>query len=463
MRKEKIVLIIASMGVFIEALDIAIINLAIPSIQKALQLTAGQVQWLQTLYVLFYGGFLIPGGKLSDTYGMKKAFLAGCTIFLLASTGAGLSPSYSPLIVFRALQGMGAALIMPSAFSIISNTFTTEQERGWAMGIFSSFAAIGSGAGLALGGLITGYLGWQWIFFINVPVIIVVILLAAVVLDKPSPRKKHTPNLLSSLLLIATLVMLSMLIQFAAKSNQNKWYIISLATLVVTTGGIFYNRIKKQEKPLIDLKLFHIRSVRAGNCLFTILGAFFTGYLFLISIILQQQLHCTTAFAGIILVPYSILSAIIAKYLLPKIIQKFAITGTAYIGMSSMFVGGLLLILATQYNSLPLLLAAAAAIAGVGITLCFTGFTVISLQQVPPEHYGISSSMTSTSYFFGGGIGLSMLTSFMTNNKAETVTCRIPIIVLTAYAAVGLLILFLFYRKTKANEASIQPAKLQVQ
>jgi len=144
MDRKNIILILASVGTFVEALDIAIVNLTIPSIQGQFGIGAETVQWLQTLYVLFFGGFLIIGGKLSDQIGRRKIFLLGSLIFMLTSLGAGLSSSFESLAVFRALQGLGAAFIMPSAMSIVTNTFTGDQERNRAVGIFSSFAAIGS-------------------------------------------------------------------------------------------------------------------------------------------------------------------------------------------------------------------------------------------------------------------------------------------------------------------------------
>src|SRR5437764_396335 len=167
MRRKQIILIVASTAIFFEALDIAILNLAIPLMQRQFRLEPESIQWVQTVYVLFYGGFLVIGGKLCDTIGRKKIFMSGAGLFLFTSLGAGLSPNFIVLTVFRALQGLAAAMVMPSALSVITNTFTEPRERNRALSIFSSFAAIGSGCGLALGGILATYLGWRWIFFIN--------------------------------------------------------------------------------------------------------------------------------------------------------------------------------------------------------------------------------------------------------------------------------------------------------
>lgn len=450
MHKKNIILIIASMGILVEALDIAIINLALPSIQQAFSLTGSGVQWLQSLYILFYGAFLIIGGKLADVYGSKKMFLLGCVLFLFTSLGAGLSPGYSCLLVMRAVQGLAAALVMPAAFSIINHTFTDVQERGRAMGIFSSFAAIGSGGGLSLGGIITSYWGWQWVFFINVPVLAIVLIFGYALLDgEPQHRERHTPDLLSGLLLVAVLVMVTVFIQLLPSPAENVWYIIALAAAITGCALALRTRLSKKEAPLINLSLFRIPSLVAGNAAFLLLGAFFTGYLFLISMILQDNMHYTAAKAGLLLVPYSLLSVAVARFVVPVIIRRLQVTGAAIAGMCCMLAGSLLLVAAIQYNYLPLLMCGAAAIAGFGITICFTAFSVMSMQQVPARHYGVGSSLTSTAYFFGGGIGLPLLTLFMPRNS--TGVNVMPVLVLAAFAVVAVLFLAVYNSRSYNN------------
>ncbi|MDN3579861.1 MFS transporter [Mucilaginibacter flavus] len=454
MSKKNIILIIASMGIFVEALDIAIINLAVPSIQKTFSLTGDKVQWLQTLYVLFYGGFLIIGGKLSDVFGRKKIFLAGCSLFLITSLGAGLAGSFEILLLFRAIQGLAAAFVMPSAFAIVNYYFTETHERGKAIGIFSSFAAIGSGGGLSIGGLISSYWGWQWVFFINVPVLVVVIVLAAILLEKENKLQTQKPDILSGLLLVAGLVILSFIIHLLPNLAQNKLILPGLAAIMVVCIFIVRYRIYHRKEPLIEPTLFGIRSLSAGNGAFIALGAFFTSYLFLISIILQQDMHFSAAKSGLLLVPYSLLSALVARFMLPGILAKLKVVGCALLGMFCMLAGGLTLFAAVEYDNLTLLLCAAAFISGLGMTICFTSFSVLAIQQVPAAHVGIGSSMTTTAYFFGGGMGISLISIFMNHDGFTHEVGKLPIAILCLYATAGIVWL-LRYGRNQSRDISI--------
>lgn len=437
--RKTIVLLVVSSSIFFEALDIAIVNLAIPLIQKEFVLPPDTVQWMQTLYVLFYGGFLIIGGKLADVIGRRKVFMAGSILFLLTSFGAGISTSFEMLTAFRALQGLGAALVMPSALSIVTNTFKDPRERHKAIGIFGSFAAIGSGSGLSIGGLIATYLGWQWIFFINVPVILVTIVMGMIYItpdERVSPAKK--PDILSGALLTAGIIMLTYIIHDLKHIRDN--YVIHgvLAGAALLFFRKCLSRIRASENPLIDFTLFQRPLTRAGNVVFVLLGAFFTGYLFIISQIMQNSMGLTAAKAGLILFPFSIFSAIVSKTFLPLFLKKFSILQGGIVGMTLMASGGVLLFIASNLDfNFVLVLMSVACVTGAGIAVCFTCLIVICIQEIPAEHHGLASSVANTSYFFGAGLGLSLIGLCLQFNKND-LQQTLPIIVLILYAAIGL-------------------------
>lgn len=450
--KKNLILTLASIGTFVEALDIAIINLTIPAIQEQFHITESTVQWLQTLYVLFFGGFLIIGGKLSDQFGRKKIFLWGGLIFMLSSLGAGLSTHFEVLAFFRAIQGLGAAFIMPSALSIVTHTFRETQERSRALGIFSSFAAIGSGSGLSVGGIISTYLSWHWVFLINVPILLVTLILAYRHLPKDSTAKdKPKTDTVSGILLVIGLLSLTYGTHELIHIQAQPWLVMgTLSVAVIILGWVLY-RLKNVAQPLIDLRLFQHRSLVISNLAFLALGAFFIGFLFLVSLMLQKDMGHSAAGAGLLLVPFSIMSALVAKFILPLLARRWSSTRLGLLGWSSMCMGaGCLFLSIYLQHPLGLILLGAACISGIGMTLCFTSLSLLAISDVSASNYGVASSLTNTCYFIGAGIGLSFMTLLAQFFPSQWAVDALSLGVLLLYAFLGLgAVLFLQLKGAK--------------
>lgn len=420
------------MGIFVEALDIAIVNLALPQIEQDLGLGNDSGYKLQSLYVLIYGCFLILGGKLSDYIGRKTIFISGSLIFLITSLGAGLSHTYYPLLCCRALQGLGAALLMPSAFAIVSYYFPEPQERSKAIGIFGSFAATGSAGGLSVGGIIASYWGWSWVFLINVPILLVIIVIACIYLEKDVTTRSNVPDIPAAIALVVAMLCVSWITELLSKHGALQSLGIGLVVLIIS-GIYLFRRLRNQPYPLLDLEVLSLSSLRTGNALFLLLGAIFTGYLFIMSFLVQQHFHFPAASSGLIMMPFSILSMLLGRFGLPVLSERFTSRQIALAGACAMLTGALALVIAVEDHNLYCLLLGGTCIAGVGMTLCFTGYTVIAMEQVPEAQLGVGSSLINTAYFVGGGIGLPLISVVMDSSR--------PLLLLGAMALVSILIL----------------------
>lgn len=446
--RQNIVLIVTCLAVLFEAMDIAVINLAIPLIQKQFLLKSDEAIWLQALYVLPYGGFLILGGKMADVIGRKKIFMIGSVFFIVTSFGAGLSTTFYMLAAFRFVQGIGAALVLPSAVSIITTTFTDTNLRGRAISVFGAFAALGSGLGLSVGGVISAFAGWQWAFFINVPIIGLAMLLGYLYIDKDvETASNQSVDIFSAVLLTTAIISMSYLVHDFANFRIHMPVLVSIVALVVIALWLFMERNRRSEIPYIDFSLFRNRTTIVANGVTFIMGAFFHSYLFSISLIFQSNMHYSAARAGLLIFPFAILSALSGKFLYPFLMKVMTTAQIAITGMLMFLMGGISLLSAIYFQGhFAVFLFSIACVNGFGMAICFPSLTVMAVSEIPVSQHGLASSMSSTFGFMGGGLGLSVIALFLQVSENASEVSIHPIVAMTLWALVGIVMLLFVVR-----------------
>ena len=251
---------------FMVVLDVSVVNLALPSIARDLRLSEAGLQWIVSVYALTFGGFLLLAGRAADLFGRRRFFMVGLALFTLASLACGLAPSATALIVARAVQGLGAAVVSPAALSLLTTTFHEGEERNRALGFFGAVAAGGGSAGLLLGGAIVGSLGWEWVFFVNVPIGIAAISLAPALLTE-SRERSGTPqlDLLGAVTITAGLVLLVYGLSRAEGSGLGSPQVLLALGLAVALVLAFRFVEGRVAAPLVPFRVFRSRTLTGAN------------------------------------------------------------------------------------------------------------------------------------------------------------------------------------------------------
>src|ERR1700722_8270682 len=341
-----LIFFLVAIAQFMVVLDISITNVALPTIKQSLHFTTDSLQWVITAYALTFGGFLLLGGRAADLFGRRKTLLIGMIGFTIFSFLIGISNSAVALIILRALQGAAAALMSPSALSIVLTTFHEGTNRNKALGYWSTVATGGAAVGLLLGGVLTQYFGWRWNFFINVPVgIIMSIAISKIVPLHESEAEHHDLDLPGALLVTSALMVLVFLI-----SEAPIWGIFSLPTIalfVVTVAllaGFIYNE-SKSNHPLIPLSIFNVRNVVGANLIMAPVAATMFGNFFLLSLYIQTVMHYSPVLTGLSFLPFPIImgytstrvSGLVSKYGY----KPFLIIGPLFVCISMILLSGL--------------------------------------------------------------------------------------------------------------------------
>jgi EmrB/QacA subfamily drug resistance transporter len=395
---------------FMVVLDATIVNVALPAIQKTLNITAdSQLQWVVTAYALMFGGFLLLGGRLADLFGRRRLFLTGVVIFAIASLLGGLAQNLGQLVLIRSLQGLGGALLAPSALSLVLTIFKEGPERNKALGIWSMIAAGGGAVGLILGGVLTQYINWRWTFFINVPIAILVYFAAMEFVPNSLPGKKQRVDLTGAITITGSLMSL---VYALAKSPTAGWgstTVLGMLGLSVVLMSIFIVNESKVKAPLIRLGIFRRRNVAGGSLLQLLMPASMFGMFFYLSIYLQHIKGFTPTEAGLANLPFTFMVVLVAA-VLSKNITKIN-PKSVLIAAPLVIAAGLIYLSHLPVDSnywtdiLPAILMCSAGMASVFVTT-----TMVVTSGVSHEESGLISGLLNTGQQVGGAIGLAVLT-----------------------------------------------------
>jgi len=404
-------LILVCAAIFVVVLDIAIVNVALPSIGADLNFANKNLQWVITAYTLTYGGFLLLGGRAADLLGRRMIFMGGLALFTVASLVCGLSTSSAMLIGARAVQGLGAAVVTPAALSIVSTTFTEGEERNKALGAWGGVAGSGAAAGVLFGGFLTKYLGWEWIFWVNVPVGIAVLVLTPIYV-RESRREDvvHEYDPLGAILVTAGLVSLVYAISQAPDKGWASFETIGVLVLsgALLVGFVFWEA--RSRAPLMPLGIFRIKLLSAANFVSLLQTGGIFGSFLLLTFYMQDVLRLSvlqTGFAFLATAGTAVAAAAPAQMLSTRIgVKPVLVTG-----LSLMVAGMLWYTQVSADGSYFADLMPGFFAVGIGLPFSYIPLTIAALAGVEDEDAGLASGLLTTSQQVGGAIGVAILST----------------------------------------------------
>ena len=407
-RGQMTLLWLACSAIFFEAFDVSIVNLSLPLIAADLQVSLATAQWIQTTYLLSFGGCLLLGGRLCDYAGSKKIFLLGMALFGVASLLASISHQLLLLLPARAGQGIGAALAMPGAISLLSRHFTGEQQHRAAFGIFGSFAAIGFAGGLSLGGLVAATFNWRWIFGMNLPVIALVLILGLVTLPADPPSGRPSLPVATACWLTLTLLLFSFAVHESAALG---WKTFPCLLTAIVSGVWLLRFDRRQNQPFFQRGIYPSPAAVKGLIAFSLLGFSFLSFIAIATLALYEVMAWKVQPAGLLLFPYSIGSALVSKWVLPRLFKKVGVAGTGLVALLCLLAGTVLLGAGIYTHRLPWYLVALLLVNSIAIAIGYPALTILSLRlaEVAPDKQGIAAGLQSFIYTTGSGIGLSVI------------------------------------------------------
>jgi EmrB/QacA subfamily drug resistance transporter len=397
---------------FMVILDVAIVNVALPSIKSDLGFSQTGLQWVITAYAILFGGTLLLGGRLADLLGRRRMFVAGLGLFSTASLLCGVAWSSGSLVAFRAIQGVGGALLAPAALALLMTTFAEGRERNRALGIYGAASGSGAAAGVLLGGVITSYLGWSWIFFINVPVGLAAIALTPVLLRES--RADHLVHRHFDLLGAASVTSgLMLLVYGLTRATTDGWsspVTVSMLTVSAALIAAFIAIESRSRSPLLPLRIFRLRALSAANGAMAIVGAVTFSEFFILTLYVQDVLHYSAVQSGVAFSAFAVM-VVVASNLAQAVVGRVGVRTTLLGGLTLATVSVALLTQVPADGHYFWDLFPAFVLGGAGMGFSFVPITIASLAGVERADAGVASGLVNTSRQIGGAIGLAAIST----------------------------------------------------
>ena len=405
---------------FMLVIDISIINVALPTIQRALDFSTSNLQWVASGYALTFGGFLLLGGRAADLLGRRRLFMIGLGVFVAASLACGFASTSGFLVGARAVQGLGAAMVAPAALSILTTTFAEGAERNKALGVWGAISGAGGAVGVLLGGVFTEYLGWQWVFYVNIPIGLAAIALAPRLLRES--RVEDAARSFDVAGAITVTASLSLLVYTLVKTSENHWFSLTTIALFGASAlllALFLGIERRTTHPLVDLSIFRLRTLTGANVVGFMLGAAIFSMFFLLALYMQSPdgLGYTALRSGFgyLLVAVTI---IFSAGTSQAIVTRVGVTKVMGVGLALLTAGLLWFTQVSPHGSYLIDLAPGFLLAGIGLGFSFIPVTIAALEGITDRQAGLASGLINTSQQIGGAVGVALLTTVLTSYTA---------------------------------------------
>jgi EmrB/QacA subfamily drug resistance transporter len=409
------ILAVVATAFFMTILDVSIVNVALPSIGKDLDFSQENLQWVITAYAIAFGGFLLLGGRAADLLGRRRVFFIGVVVFTAASLVCGLSQSEAMLIAARAVQGLGAAIISPAALSIVMTSFEEGAERNKALGIWGALGGSGAAVGVLAGGVLTKYLGWEWIFFVNVPVGAAVLAVTPRIV--PESRREGAERHYDALGAVLVSGGLALFVYTISRAPIVGWGTARTILLLVASGALLVAFLVNERRvvdPLMPFSIFRVRTVAGANVVGWLLGAVLFANFFLLTLYVQDVLHYSALKTGVTFVATAG-TAVLAAGAAQALTTRF--------GPKPIIVIGLLLLTGAMiwYAQIPVDgkyvsdLLPGYLLVGVGIAFAYVPVSIAALAGVAEREAGLASGLINTSQQIGGAVGVAVASTVFTS------------------------------------------------